>query len=80
LDGLFCNLNVYGLRFYLWGLLCWRAASFEKFRVCLLTAFRPPVYVTELRQRAFDGGVVEAEGDEAALLVERVAEAEGAGL
>jgi hypothetical protein len=33
-----------------------------------------------LREGAFDGGVVEAEWDEATLFVEGVAEAEGAGL
>ena len=40
---------------------------------------REPVDVNGLRQGAFDGGVVEAQGKEAALLVQRVAKAEHAG-
>ena len=45
----------------------------------IFPAPRPPVDIEELPQRAFDGRVIQAEGDEAAFLVHRVAEAEGAG-
>ena len=41
--------------------------------------FIEPVDVRELRQKAFAGGVVEAQGKEAAIVVQRVAKAEGAG-
>ena len=56
----------------------WQAASFEEFFVVLLALLSEPPDVKELRQGTFDGGVVEPQGNEAALLVQRVAEPERA--
>ncbi len=50
-----------------------RAAGFEEFGILLLARLRQPVDGEELRQRACDFGLVEPQGDEAALSVERVA-------
>ena len=63
---------------YMW--LRWRAAGFEEFDVFPFAVVREPVDIKELGEGAAEGSVVEAEGDEAALFVEGVAEAEGLGL
>ena len=57
-----------------------RAAGFKELRVFLLAVFREPIDVEELREGAFGGSLVEAQRDEAALFVERVAETERASL
>jgi len=67
-------------RYLRWWRLRRRPASFEKLRILLLAVVREPVDVQELCQGALDGGIVEPQGNEAALLVQRVAKPEGAGL
>jgi hypothetical protein len=74
LESFFCNLPTHGLCCRRWRLR-WRPAGFEELRILLLTVLRKPVDVQELRQGAFDGGFVEPQGNEAALLVQRVAKA-----
>jgi MraW methylase family len=60
--------------------LRWAPIDFKELNMGLFAVRRVPIDVKELRRGAFDGGVVEPQGNEAALLVQRVAEPEGAGL
>jgi len=53
-----------------------QTAGFAQLRILLLALLRPPVDVTELPQRAFDGGRVEPQRNEAALLAQRIAKPE----
>src|ERR1019366_8637349 len=78
LGGLFSELSARGWRF-LDGRCRWSAASSEELRIFLAAVRRQPTDVQKLRQRAFGGGIVEAQGNEAALLVQRVAKAVCAG-
>jgi hypothetical protein len=57
-----------------------RLARLDELHIIQLTFRRAPVDVKELRQGAFDGGVVEPQGNEAALPIQRVAKPERAGL
>src|ERR1019366_333138 len=78
LGGLFSELSARGWRF-LDGRCRGSAASSEELRIFLAAVRRQPTDVQKLRQRAFGGGIVEAQGNEAALLVQRVAKAVCAG-
>ncbi|MFH1716070.1 MAG: hypothetical protein ABIF19_01855 [Planctomycetota bacterium] len=79
LDGLFCNLLARGLCFSNRWLRC-RSASFEELCILLLAGLWEPVDVKELRQGAFDGGVVKSHRDKAAALIQRIAKPERTGL
>jgi hypothetical protein len=76
LDHLFCSS--------LWHILnsspYWRPTGFQELHVFPLTVLRLPIDVKKWRQVAFDGSRVEPQWNEAALLVERVAKPERAGL
>ena len=53
---------------------CCGTAGLEELRILLLAVCGKPVDVKKLREGTFDGGVVESQGNEAAFLIERVAE------
>jgi hypothetical protein len=57
-----------------------QSAGFEEILVLTIARFRPPIHGEKLGKGARDGSVVESQGDESALLIQRVAEPERAGL
>ena len=71
-DGPFCNLPARDLCFRHSRFRCW-TAGIEELHILLLAVLLEPANVEKLRQGTFDGGLVELQGNEAVLLVQRVA-------